>query len=151
MGRALIEILTYENPVLRNFCFWSAIMLMKMILMSILTGFQRYRTKTFANPEDSGKNNECSVNDKVERVRRAHLNDMENILPLVLISFIYMLSDPIPAVAINIFRVVTAARIWHTIVYAIIVIPQPARAIGFFIPYIAMFYMAIQSAIVFVN
>lgn len=82
---------------------------------------------------------------------RAHLNDLENILPLVLISFIYVLTDPMPAVAVNIFRVVTAARIWHTIVYAIVVIPQPARAIGFFIPYIAMFYMAIQSAIVFFN
>lgn len=76
---------------------------------------------------------------------------MENIYALVLISFIYVLSDPIPVVAINIFRVVTAARIWHTFVYAVYVIPQPARAIGFFVPYIAMIYMAIQSAIVFVN
>ncbi len=76
---------------------------------------------------------------------------MENILPFVLISFIYVLSDPIPPVAVNIFRACTAARIWHTFVYAIYVIPQPARAIGFFVPYIAMFYMAVMSAIVFVN
>lgn len=76
---------------------------------------------------------------------------MENIYPFVLISFIYVLSDPMPVVAVNIFRVVTALRIWHTFVYAIYVIPQPARGIGFFVPYVAMFYMAVQSAIVFVN
>lgn len=82
---------------------------------------------------------------------RAHLNDMENIFPFVLISFIYVLSDPMPVVAVNIFRVVTAARLFHTFVYAIYVIPQPARAISFFVPLIAMIYMAVQSAIVFVN
>jgi len=146
----MIELLTYENPVLRNFCFWSSILLIKTLLMALLTGAQRFRTKTFANPEDAGKN-ECSVNENVERVRRAHLNDLENIIPLVLISFIYVLTDPMPAVAVNIFRVVTAARIWHTFVYAIYVIPQPARAIGFIIPLIAMIYMAVMSAIVFVN
>lgn len=76
---------------------------------------------------------------------------MENNYSFVLIAFIYMLSDPVPPVAINIFRVAVAARIWHTFVYTIVVIPQPARGIGFFVPYIAMFYMAVQSAIFFVN
>lgn len=62
-----------------------------------------------------------------------------------------MLTDPLPDVAVNLFRVAVAARLWHTIIYAIYVIPQPARAIGFLIPLIITIYMAVMTAIVFVN
>lgn len=84
-------------------------------------------------------------------IRRAHLNDLENILPYILISFTYMLTDPLPDVAVNLFRVAVAARLWHTIIYAIYVVPQPARIIGFLIPLIITIYMAVMTAIVFVN
>lgn len=82
---------------------------------------------------------------------RAHLNDLENIIPYILISFTYVLTDPLPDVAVNLFRIAVASRLWHTFVYAIYVIPQPARAIGFLIPLIITIYMAIMTAIVFVN
>lgn len=76
---------------------------------------------------------------------------MENILPYILISLVYVLTDPLPDVAVNLFRVVFAFRLWHTIVYAVYVVPQPARAIGFVVPLIITIYMAIMCAIVFVN
>lgn len=76
---------------------------------------------------------------------------MENIIPYILISFVYVLSGPIPMVAINLFRVAAGARIFHTFVYAVVVVPQPARAIAFVIPALIIFYMAIMSAIFFVN
>lgn len=82
---------------------------------------------------------------------RAHRNDLEAIVPYLIISFIYVLTDPRPAVAINLFRVCVGSRIVHTFVYAIYVLPQPARMLSFFIPFGITWYMAIQSAIVFVN
>lgn len=81
----------------------------------------------------------------------AHLNDLENILPYILISFIYMLTDPMPLIAVNLMRVAAGARIWHTFVYTIWVIPQPARLFGFIIPMGIIIYMAVMSAIAFVN
>lgn len=88
-------------------------------------------------------------NAKVERSRRAHRNDLENIVPYVLVSFVYTMTAPYPIVAINLFRVAAGARIWHTLAYAIWPVRQPARAIGFAIPMLIMLYMAVQSALFF--
>lgn len=45
MDKTILDLLTYENPVLRSFAFWTAMLVIKMLLMSILTGVQRFRTK----------------------------------------------------------------------------------------------------------
>lgn len=176
MAKQLLDLLTYENPVLRNYAFWAAILVIKTVLMSLYTGVQRSLTKvlivavyiylfnihflihkfvlqTYSNEEDV-RNSDFEVKfgeEKVERIRRAHLNDLENILPYILISFIYMLTDPMPIVAVNLMRVAAGFRIWHTIVYCIFVIPQPARTFGFVIPLCIIVYMSVMSAICFVN
>lgn len=72
---------------------------------------------------------------------------MENILPFVSIGLFYVLIDPLPAIAINLFRVVALARILHTIVYALFVVPQPARTICFAIPFGITAYMTIMCII----
>lgn len=80
---------------------------------------------------------------------RAHLNDIENI-PIFLVSgFIYVLTNPDPFVAINLFRLYTFCRISHTIVYAIKVMPQPTRAMVWVTAYCINWYMVIVSAIRF--
>ena len=53
----------------------------------------------------------------VERVRRAHLNDIENIIPFVLIAAIYLTTGPSLGTAKLLFRIFTAARYIHTFVY----------------------------------
>lgn len=51
MSHTILDLLTYENPVLRNYAFWSALLIIKTALMSILTGVQRYRTKVETHNE----------------------------------------------------------------------------------------------------
>lgn len=80
----------------------------------------------------------------VERVRRAHRNDLENILPFFAIGLLYTLTNPSAFLAINLFRAVGISRIVHTLVYAVVVVPQPARALSFFVALIATAYMAFQ-------
>lgn len=80
---------------------------------------------------------------------RAHLNDMENILPFLSVGLFYVLTDPNPLIALNLFRVATVARLLHTVVYAIYVIPQPARAICFGVHYIITLFMAVSCIIYF--
>lgn len=80
----------------------------------------------------------------------AHRNDLENIIPLILAGFFYTLTDPSVFVANNLFRVAAIARLLHTFVYAMVVLPQPARAIAFFVPLVATTYMSVVTMMHFV-
>lgn len=80
----------------------------------------------------------------------AHHNDLENILPYLIVGLFYVMTDPQPMVSTILFKVATIARFCHTFVYAIYVIPQPARTLSFFVHYGITFYMAFMSFIYFV-
>lgn len=83
-------------------------------------------------------------------VHRAHHNDMENILPYLSIGLFYVMTDPNPMVATILIRVAVVARFLHTIVYAVYVVPQPARAICFFVHILITLYMAVMCVIYFI-
>ncbi|XP_055526024.1 microsomal glutathione S-transferase 1-like [Wyeomyia smithii] len=141
-----------NEDVYRAYVFWSAILVGKMLVMSVLTGLQRFRKKAFVNPEDIASNPKLKLkfdDPDVERVRRAHRNDLENILPYFVIAFFYILTNPDAFIAVNIFRAVAVARIMHTLVYTVMVIPQPARAIAWLVPYAASFYMTFKTVLYF--
>lgn len=141
-----LELLSLNNPVFKSYTFWTGVLVVKMLLMAMLTAIQRVKTKTFANPEDlmSPKLKVKFDDPNVERVRRAHRNDLENILPFFIIGLLYTLTNPSAFLAINLFRAVGIARVVHTLVYAVVVVPQPARALSFFVALIATAYMALQ-------
>lgn len=80
---------------------------------------------------------------------RAHLNDIENILPYLMIGLFYVLTDPRPLVSTILFKTATIARFAHTIVY-LLAIPQPARALCFFLHYAITWYMGFMAFIYFV-
>ncbi|XP_030567916.1 microsomal glutathione S-transferase 1 isoform X3 [Drosophila novamexicana] len=103
----------------------------------------------FPNEEDLFfKNIEVQFDDPhVERVRRAHRNDMENILPYFIMALIYVCTNPNPLVACNLFRVAAIARIVHTLVYAVYPVPQPSRILAFATMMLITFYMAAVVAL----
>ncbi|XP_050295079.1 microsomal glutathione S-transferase 1 isoform X2 [Anthonomus grandis grandis] len=135
-----------SQPVIRTYLFYVGILSFKMLLMSVLTGAQRYKNKAFANPEDAEPRKlKVKVNEDVERVRRAHLNDLENIPVFIIVCLVYLTTNPSAIVASALIRVFTAARILHTLVYAVVVIPQPARALAWIAGYVITIYMSITS------
>ncbi|EDW82626.1 uncharacterized protein Dwil_GK25033, isoform A [Drosophila willistoni] len=140
------QLLNFSNPIFKSYVFWTGVLVIKTLGMSLLTASQRFKTKTFANPEDlmSPKLKVKFDDPNVERVRRAHRNDLENILPFFIIGLLYTLTNPSAFLAITLFRVVGIARIVHTLVYAVVVVPQPARALSWFAAYGATIYMAVQ-------
>lgn len=75
---------------------------------------------------------------------------MENILPYLTIGLIYVLTDPTPALAKSFFIIATLARVLHTLVYAVYVVRQPARAICFIVQWAITIYFAIASFVYFV-
>ncbi|KAH8420641.1 hypothetical protein KR009_012422 [Drosophila setifemur] len=130
-----LVLLSKSNPVFACYMFWASLLVLKMIMMALLTARQRIKTKTFANAEDlrMGQGTEVRYGDpNVERVRRAHRNDLENVLPFLVMSLVYVASGPHPLTAKLLIRIGASARILHTLVYAIIPIPQPARMVTFF-------------------
>ncbi|XP_053678703.1 microsomal glutathione S-transferase 1 [Anopheles nili] len=146
---------TINPEVYKAYVFWSAVLVAKMLLMAPLTAIQRFKNKAFANPEDSSavsKKLKPKLDDPdVERVRRAHLNDMENILPFFVIGFLYLLTNPAPFLAVNLFRMVAISRILHTIVYAVVVVPQPARFFAFVGAMAPVGYMTLQTILYFMR
>ncbi|XP_068141121.1 microsomal glutathione S-transferase 1-like isoform X2 [Drosophila tropicalis] len=140
---------TLDNPTFCCYLFWSTVLVAKMLLMSLLTALQRFRYKIFPNEEDLFfKNLEVKFDDPhVERVRRAHRNDMENILPYFIMSLIYISTNPSQAIACNLFRVASVARIVHTLVYAVYPVPQPSRILAFATMLCITFYMAAVVAL----
>ncbi|XP_046653714.1 microsomal glutathione S-transferase 1-like [Daphnia pulicaria] len=138
-----MSLYTSDNPVFASFSFYAALLGAKTLLMALLTARQRLSKMAFANPEDAkmNKGGKIKTDDDVERVRRAHLNDLENILPFLTIAFVYVGTGPSLGCAKFLFRLFTAARFMHTLVYAVFVIPQPARALAFFGGMMANLYM----------
>ncbi|NXQ30381.1 MGST1 transferase, partial [Alaudala cheleensis] len=137
-----------DNEVFRAFATYAAIVLLKMMLMSLVTAYFRFTRKAFTNPEDVatfGKGEAAKkylrTDPDVERARRGHLNDLENIVPFVGIGLLYALSGPELSSALLHFRIFTGARILHTFAY-LIPLPQPGRGLSWAIGYIVTFSMA---------
>jgi glutathione S-transferase len=73
---------------------------------------------------------------------RAHLNDLENILPFLIVALLYISTNPAAATAGLLFKTYTIARFFHTFVYAVYPVRQPARALAWFVGIFIQFYMA---------
>lgn len=92
------------------------------------------------------KSVKLSIDDDVERVRRAHRNDLENIFPWFLMTLVWLTTGPSYTMAMLLIRTFVIARIVHTIAYAILA-KQPHRAIAWFIGYGITIYQAIATLI----
>merc|ERR1712080_405745 len=124
--------LSVDQGLLECYAFYAGVILAKMVVMSLLTTRQRFRTNTFISKEDiAGKEHKgFTTEEDVERVRRAHRNDMENILPFLILGLLYIFTNPDLATATLVFRIFVGSRIVHTVVY-LLVVPQPARVLAF--------------------
>ncbi|XP_020390947.2 microsomal glutathione S-transferase 1-like [Rhincodon typus] len=140
----------FSSEVFLAYSTYSTIVLLKMLLMGPLTGYFRVTRKVFANPEDAkahGAKDEESkkvylrTDPYVERVRRCHQNDLENIVPFVGIGLLYALSGPDLNTALMHFRIFVASRIFHSIAY-LVPLPQPSRGLSWIVGMGVTFSMA---------
>ncbi|MBN3307976.1 microsomal glutathione S-transferase 1 [Amia ocellicauda] len=126
-----------DSEVFLAFTSYATIVILKMLLMGPITAYFRFSRKVFANPEDVSLKSKkledqkkmLRIDPDVERVRRCHLNDMESILPFVLIGLLYALTGPDLRTALLHFRIFVGSRFFHTIAY-LTPLPQPSRALA---------------------
>ncbi|XP_034983202.2 microsomal glutathione S-transferase 1 [Zootoca vivipara] len=139
-----------DMDVMTAYTFHAVILIVKMMLMSPLTGYLRMKNKAFANPEDAATfvkgeaaKKYLRTDPDVERVRRLHRNDLENIIPFLFIAFFYSFTGISETTALIHFRIFTAARLLHTIAY-LVPLPQPCRGLGFGVGLLVTFSMIFQ-------
>ncbi|XP_025111854.1 microsomal glutathione S-transferase 1-like isoform X3 [Pomacea canaliculata] len=145
------QIWSLDNPVFKAFISYGVVVVVKTMAMSVLTTRQRFAHKAFVNPEDTasmkdkeGGRLKVTAHDAVERVRRCHLNDLENVIPFFLIGLLYVSTSPDLSTALLHFRVFTGARLFHSVAY-LLPLPQPSRALGFFAGYVTTLSMAYRA------
>lgn len=132
-----------QNPTVHLYAVCAAILVLKMALTGSATGIIRIRRGAYITPEDYafvGKT-PTPPDETVERWRRAHLNDLEGILPFLVVAFLYALSGPSFGLAATLFIGFTVARILHTVTYVAGL--QPWRTIFFEVGQISLVLTAI--------
>ncbi|KAK1790434.1 hypothetical protein P4O66_014330 [Electrophorus voltai] len=137
-----------DSEVFLAFSTYATIVVLKMMLMAPLTAYFRITRKTFANLEDiwpgtipEEKKKMLRTHDDVERVRRCHQNDLENIVPFVLIGLLYVLTGPDLSSALLHFRLFVGSRFIHTLAY-VMALPQPSRGLSWVVGMVTTFSMA---------
>uniref|UniRef100_M3ZUL6 Prostaglandin E synthase n=1 Tax=Xiphophorus maculatus TaxID=8083 RepID=M3ZUL6_XIPMA len=136
-------------PVFSCFVFYAVLLVIKMYTIAIITGQVRLRKKAFANPEDALRHGGLQFHREdpyVERCRRAHLNDLENILPFLFLGAIYSLTGPSLTVARLHFLVFFLARVLHSLAY-LLALRAPTRSLAYTAAQVPCVSMAVQILI----
>ncbi|XP_013862048.1 prostaglandin E synthase [Austrofundulus limnaeus] len=135
-----------RNEVFSCFVFYAVLLVVKMYVIAIITGQVRLRKKAFANPEDALRHGGLQFyreDPYVERCRRAHQNDLENILPFLFLGAVYSLIGPSLSVARFHFLVFFICRVLHSVAYLWPLEP-PTRSLAYVVAQIPCFSMALQ-------
>ncbi|XP_005110982.1 microsomal glutathione S-transferase 1 [Aplysia californica] len=129
--------LSLDNPIFRMYMGYAFLVIIKTMAMSFVTAYFRITMKVYANEEDVAfdkkkTNKGPQIHPTVERVRRCHQNDLENVIPFVLMGLLYVATGPTTFAASLHFRIFTASRFLHTFFY-LFSIPQPTRVLSFLV------------------
>ena len=98
-----MENFNLQNPVFAAYAIAAALMILKAVAMSWLTVARMIQVngglrapedlrKTTLNPNPSPK--QIEPDERVERIRRIHQNDLENLPFFLVAGFLYVLTDP---------------------------------------------------------
>ena len=120
------------DPNVRLLALVDLLLVLKMVALGNYTSFLRLRRQVYATPEDyalRAATPPARTDADIERVRRAHRNDLENILPFFLVGFFFALTRPPWLAAEILFIGFAVARVLHSVFY--IRAMQPHRTIAF--------------------
>ena len=138
------------NASFHLFAICYLVLVLKMMAVGSYTSYLRITRRVYATGEDYGMQGMApseEIDGEIERVRRAHRNDLENILPFLGVGILYALSEPTMVGAqINLLGF-TVARVLHSIFY--IRGMQPHRTIAFSVGFVLMLWMTVTSLISF--
>lgn len=118
--------LSPQNPLFATYMIAAAIMILKVVAMSWLTVARMMgENGGFRAPEDVRKTplnpnpdpSQTAPNERVERIRRIHLNDLENVPFFLAAGFLFVLSNPPLIAAQWLLYGYVATRLLHFAAY----------------------------------
>jgi uncharacterized MAPEG superfamily protein len=119
--------MTFENPVFVAYVIAATLMILKMMGQGWITVVRMMKVGGgFLNPEDkaAGLTNpkprpgQLDPDDYVERSRRMHRNDLENIPAFLVAGLLFVLTEPQLGIAQALFFGFVATRVAHFFAYA---------------------------------
>jgi len=118
--------LTLQNPVFAAYVLAAALMILKVVSMSWLTVARMLKANGgYRNPEDLLKTpfnpnpdpKQLDPNADVERIRRIHGNDLENVPFFLVAGFLFVFTEPSPLLARALFAGYVVTRLLHFAAY----------------------------------
>ena len=118
--------LDLQNPVFATYVIAATIMILKAVSMSWLTVFRMMQAKGgFRSPEDIRKTplnpepdpKQLEPNERVERIRRIQLNDLENLPFFLVAGLLFVLTGPSLMVARLLLYGYVVSRLLHFAAY----------------------------------
>ena len=121
-----MDSLSLHDPLFATYAIAAALMILKAVSMSWLTVLRMMQAKGgFRSPEDLKKtplNPEPSAqqlepDERVERIRRIQMNDLENLPFFLAAGFLYILTEPNLVLAQWLLYGYVASRMLHFVAY----------------------------------
>jgi len=117
-----MSVLTLEDPVFRYYAVAAALMIVKMMSQGWMTVFRMIKVNGgFRYPEDGRQSmtnphpspGQLQPNEYVERSRRMHENDVENIPLFLVAGLLFVCTAPNERIALGLFSVYVLSRLAH--------------------------------------
>jgi glutathione S-transferase len=118
--------LSFQNPLFATYVIAATLMILKAVSMTWLTVARMIKINGgFRSPEDIRKTpfnphpdpKQLERNEYVDRVRRIHQNDIENIPIFLVAAFLYILTEPSLWLARALLFGYVALRLLHSAAY----------------------------------
>ena len=133
-------------PAFQLYAICSSILILSLYGLGFFTAKLRNDRKLVVNHEDVIMNGNAKLVDTehsdVLRVKRAHLNALENAVPFFVIGFIYTQTNPSLLMVQILFFTFVAARLLHAFFY--VIARQPFRTLMFALGTIVNITMVVQ-------
>lgn len=122
-----MTLLSLENPVFATYATAAALMVLKIMGQGWMTVYRMMKSNSgLVSPEDiqagplnkSPSEDQLAVNDYVDRSRRMHRNDLENIPGFLAAGLLFVTIDPALWLAQVLMYGFVAARLAHFLAYA---------------------------------
>lgn len=116
-----------SNPAFAAYAVAASLMILKTVLMAWLTVLRMMQLKGgYRSPEDARatalnpapRAGQTDPDERVERFRRIHQNDLENVPFFLAAGFLFLFTDPDPRVATLLFYGYALSRLLHFWAYA---------------------------------
>jgi glutathione S-transferase len=154
-----MDTISLEDPIFATYAIAAALMILKAVSMSWLTVVRMMQVKGgFRSPEDLKKTplnpqpnpNQLEPNERVERIRRIQMNDLENLPFFLVAGFLYVLTGPPLLLAQWLFYGYVASRLLHFAAYFTGQVHE-VRATLWTVGSVILIFMAIKIFIVAIS